>query len=79
MSDVNMPVAPLVAHELIDGIKAYCEKRNYKCGGCRYSMRKHYEQMYGIPYKGKWMTCMFANCPTDWEREYMNEYCSDER
>lgn len=49
-----------ITDEAIIPIKNYCEERNYKCRGCRYSIK------YIVPdYKG-YATCIFANCPCSW-------------
>lgn len=49
-----------ITDEAIMPIKNYCAERNYKCRGCRYSIK------YIVPdYKG-YATCIFANCPCSW-------------
>ena len=50
-----------VTTEAIQPIKDYCENRNYKCKGCRYSIKYINPQYDGL------MCCVFANCPCDWE------------
>lgn len=56
-----MSYMPTVSTEAMKFIKSYCEKRHYKCRGCRYSIK------YIIPeYQGH-MCCVFADCPCDWD------------
>lgn len=45
----------------VGGISAYCESRNWKCRGCRYSIDKVTED------RPKYATCIFGNCPRDWD------------
>ena len=66
---INMATITIVQPELETEIKKYCEQRNYKCSGCMYSIKKHYKKLTGEDYKGKISTCIFANCPCDWEAE----------
>lgn len=51
-----------MASELaVKPIKEYCEKRKFKCKGCRYSIK------FIIPdYKGH-ACCVFGDCPCDWK------------
>lgn len=50
-----------ITDEAIPSIKDYCTNRNYKCNGCRFSIK------YFVPdYKG-YATCIFANCPCTWD------------
>ena len=49
-----------ITREAIKPIKDYCTERNFKCRGCRYSIK------WIIPdYKG-YACCVFGNCPCDW-------------
>lgn len=50
-----------VTEEAIKPIRAYCEERNYKCRGCRYSIKWIIRD-----YKGS-ACCIFGNCPCSWE------------
>lgn len=59
----------VVQQELQSMVRDYCKQRNYKCSGCMYSIKKHYKKLTGEDYKGKIATCIFANCPCDWEVE----------
>lgn len=43
----------------IQSIHDYCETRDLKCEGCRYSVHIVCD---GIPYD----ECIFQNCPCDW-------------
>lgn len=54
-----------VSIEAQQAIKDYCTKRNYKCRGCRYSIK------YIKPDASPLSCCVFANCPCSWtvERE----------
>lgn len=45
-------------------IKDYCASRNYKCRGCRYSIK-----WIAKDYKGKSATCVFGDCPCSWPVE----------
>ena len=58
-SVVNDDIIPLIAN--------YCRERNYTCKGCKYAIAKHYKQLTGQVYQGKIATCIFSNCPCDWE------------
>ncbi len=51
-----------ISEPAIDAIKSYCAKRNYKCVGCRYSVK-----WINKEYSGKSCTCIFGNCPCSWD------------
>lgn len=59
----------VVTDEAIKPISEYCKSRNYKCKGCRYSIRWIIKGYNGL------MDCVFGNCPCDWEED--NETVSD--
>ena len=41
----------------------YCENRDLKCNGCRYA----YKKVVLVEEQNKYCTCIWANCPRDWE------------
>lgn len=48
--------------EAIGPIKEYCKKRNYRCSGCRFSIKKFVQDP-------GYSTCIFSNCPCSWREE----------
>ncbi len=52
---------------VVNGIIEYCEKRNYKCKGCNYSINKL------LYIKLPFSTCIFENCPCDWKKYYKED------
>lgn len=51
-----------VNDKAVRGIAEYCKGRNYRCSSCRFSIWKYSEKD-----KCKWATCIFSDCPCDWE------------
>lgn len=47
--------------DAIAPIRNYCQSRNGKCAGCRYSIPKVDSQYDG------YAMCIFGNCPMSWE------------
>lgn len=62
MSDYVWEVLQDEAYECI---RQYCNARNYKCTGCRYSYR--YIVPKDHPDYDKGSCCIFGNCPCNWE------------
>ena len=52
--------------EILMDIKNLCTNRHYKCKGCIYSTKK-------LTVLETPATCIFANCPCDWEWEEKND------
>ena len=50
-----------VNEEAQQAIKDYCTKRNFKCIGCRYSIK------FIASDASKTSTCIFGNCPCSWK------------
>ena len=50
-----------VNEEAIKPIAEYCYNRDFKCKGCRYNID------FITKEHSKYSTCIFANCPCDWE------------
>lgn len=56
----------------INIIKDYCIQRNYRCRGCRYSIRYPFDNMcveYPKEVANNVQTCVFANCPCSWDED----------
>ena len=64
---MKMNRAPLVNERFIPAIKEYCEKRDYRCRGCKWSADK-WEKRFNVEHD-PYATCLFANCPCSWEVE----------
>lgn len=50
----------MVNSEAFKAVYEYCDSRNYKCKGCRYSIDKVNKNH--SPYT----ECIFSNCPSSW-------------
>ena len=53
--------------DVFEGIIYYCKHRNYKCSGCRFSVKNYSDSTYWTA------TCIFENCPCDWHRYYKSQ------
>lgn len=56
---------PEVNSAFVQVIKEYCENREYKCKGCKWSAEK-WEKKCGVK-TNEYITCFFANCPCNWK------------